>query len=141
MASEEFSLPVKVYIEDTDAGGIVYHANYLKFMERARTEFISQLGYHKPALLDGGLLLVVHSMALEFKQAATLAENLLATAAVKKVARTYVVFEQGVRKAVDESSICCRADVKIACVEKSSLKPAPMPESLRQALLKNLPLN
>lgn len=131
----EFLLPVKVYIEDTDAGGIVYHANYLKFMERSRTEFFSQFGYEKPATLENGLLLVVHSMNIEFLGAARLGDALNATTQVTKVKRTYVVFEQTVRKQED---ILCRADVKIACVTKDDLKPVPMPEKMKALLLENL---
>lgn len=133
----EFSLPIKVYIEDTDAGGIVYHANYLKYMERARTEFISQLGYDKPALLDGGLLLVVHSMTIDFRQAATLAEKLVAKAAIDRVARTYVVFNQVVVRESDVTESLCQARVKIACVHKVSFKPAAIPGPLRSALLES----
>lgn len=57
---QPFNIPVRVYIEDTDAGGIVYYVNYLKYMERSRTEFLRGFGYDKPAILKGGLLLVVH---------------------------------------------------------------------------------
>ena len=61
----EFCMPMRVYIEDTDAGGIVYYANYLKFMERARTELMRSLGYGKPALFDG-LQLVVHEVQVKY---------------------------------------------------------------------------
>lgn len=127
----EFSLPVKVYIEDTDAGGIVYHANYLKFMERSRTEFITQLGYDKPATLDNGLLLVVHSMQIDFQKAATLGDTLDVSTRVKKVARSYVEFEQVVSR--DGESLC-RADLKVACVNKNGMKPKALPADLREAL-------
>lgn len=127
----EFSLPVKVYIEDTDAGGIVYHANYLKFMERSRTEFITHLGYENPATLGNGLLLVVHSMKIDFLQAAILGDKLDASTQVKKVARSYVEFEQIVRRAGDS---LCRADVKVACVSNTNMKPTAMPGGLRDAL-------
>lgn len=127
----EFSLPIKVYIEDTDAGGIVYHANYLKFMERSRTEFITTLGYDKPATLENGLLLVVHSMDIRFLQAAVLGDSLVATTRVKKVARTYVEFEQQVKRA---EQVLCRADVRVACVQKNEMKPRPMPADLRESL-------
>lgn len=127
----EFSLPIKVYIEDTDAGGIVYHANYLKFMERSRTEFITTLGYDKPATLENGLLLVVHSMDIQFLQAAVLGDSLMATTRVKKVARTYVEFEQQVKRA---EQVLCRADVRVACVQKNEMKPRPMPADLRESL-------
>lgn len=130
----EFSLPVKVYIEDTDAGGIVYHANYLKFMERSRTEFISRLGYDNPATLENGLLLVVHSMQIDFLRAAVLGEELAVSTQVKKVARSYVEFEQIVRRAGDS---LCRADVKVACVGKTTMKPTAMPKGLREALVNN----
>lgn len=130
-ALAEFSLPIKVYIEDTDAGGIVYHANYLKFMERSRTEFITTLGYDKPATLENGLLLVVHSMDIQFVQAALLGESLLATTRVKKVARTYVEFEQLVMR---DEQVLCRADVRVACVQQSEMKPRPMPAGLRESL-------
>ncbi|MGH1471493.1 MAG: tol-pal system-associated acyl-CoA thioesterase [Cellvibrionaceae bacterium] len=128
----EFFLPVKVYIEDTDAGGIVYHANYLKFMERSRTEYFSQFGFHKPATLDNGLLLVVHSMNIEFLGAARLGDQLQATTEVLKVKRTYVVFEQ---KVLLEEKVLCRAEVKIACVTKEHLKPSPMPKKMTELLL------
>ena len=127
----EFSLPVKVYIEDTDAGGIVYHANYLKYMERSRTEFITRLGYDKPATLENGLLLVVHSMNIEFLQAATLGQELEVFTRVQKVARSYVEFEQVVSRA---EVALCRADVKVACVTKEKMKPSAMPAELRNSL-------
>jgi 4-hydroxybenzoyl-CoA thioesterase len=127
----EFSLPVKVYIEDTDAGGIVYHANYLKFMERSRTEFITRLGYDKPATLENGLLLVVHSMRIDFQRAAVLGDELSVSTQVRKIARSYVEFEQIVRRSGDS---LCRADVKVACVSRQAMKPAAIPSGLRAAL-------
>jgi 4-hydroxybenzoyl-CoA thioesterase len=135
----EFSLPVKVYIEDTDAGGIVYHANYLKFMERSRTEFITRLGCDRPATLGNSLLLVVHSMRIDFLQAGVLGEQLEVATRVRKVARSYVEFEQIVRRAGGAS--LCRADVKIACVKKPALKPAAMPDNLRDLLQSALVLS
>ncbi|GAB1267921.1 tol-pal system-associated acyl-CoA thioesterase [Aurantivibrio infirmus] len=131
----EFSLPLKVYIEDTDAGGIVYHVNYLKFMERSRTEFITQLGYDKPATIEGGMLLVVHSMAINFLQPAKLGELLLATTETTKLARSYVVFDQAVKR---EDHVLCSAEVKVACVSQANMKPTAMPAALRDALLQSL---
>ncbi len=128
----EFLLPVKVYIEDTDAGGIVYHANYLKFMERSRTEYLSQFGYDKPATLDNGLLLVVHSMNIEFLGAARLGDQLQASTSVLGVKKTYVVFEQ---KVMLGEKVLCRAEVKVACVTKEHLKPSPMPKNMQELLL------
>ncbi|MCW8194673.1 tol-pal system-associated acyl-CoA thioesterase [Proteobacteria bacterium 005FR1] len=127
----EFSLSVKVYIEDTDAGGIVYHANYLKFMERSRTEFITRLGYDKPATLENGLLLVVHSMRIDFQRAAVLGDELSVSTEVRKIARSYVEFEQIVSRSGDS---LCRADVKVACVNRDGMKPTAIPVGLREAL-------
>ena len=121
----EFSLPVKVYLEDTDAGVIVYHVNYLKYMERARTEFLSQLGYDKPAILASGLMLVVHSMELKFLAPATLSEQLHATARVLKLGRTNVVFEQHVKRGEQK---VCSAEVRVACISQSEHKPKAMPQ-------------
>lgn len=126
-----FSLPVKVYLEDTDAGGIVYHVNYLKYMERARTEFLSRLGYDKPAILASGLMLVVHSMDIVFARPATLGEQLHATAAVQQLARSYVVFAQEVRRG-DEC--LCRAKVKVACITQDTHRPKAMPDEVRHFL-------
>ena len=130
----EFSYPFKVYLEDTDAGGIVYHANYLKFMERGRTEFLISIGFPKPALLEGGLLLVVHSMNIQFLRPAKLGDNLQVTTKLNKLARTYVNFLQKVSSAGPDSQLLCEAEVKIACVEHTALKPCVMPEALRAAL-------
>ena len=74
-----FSFPVRVYIEDTDAGGIVYYVNYLKYMERSRTEFLRSLGYDKPAILEGGLLLVVHTAQVNYRRSARLDDQLQVT--------------------------------------------------------------
>jgi len=127
----EFSLPIKVYIEDTDAGGIVYHANYLKFMERSRTEFFTQLGYDKPATLEEGLLLVVHGMKIDFVGAARLGDLLRATTAILQIKRTYVVFEQQVSLG---DRLLCRAEVKVACVTRETMKPSAMPKAMQQVL-------
>jgi 4-hydroxybenzoyl-CoA thioesterase len=130
----EFFHPVTVYLEDTDAGGIVYHANYLKYMERGRTEFFSQLGFAKPALLDGGLLLVVHSMNIQFIRAAKLADRLQVGVKLNKLARTYVNLLQNVSISGADAQQICEAEVKIACVNRDTLKPCAMPDDLRQVL-------
>ena len=80
MSAAEFSHKLRVYIEDTDAGGIVYYVNYLKFMERARTEFMRTLGYRKSAIFDSGLMFVVRDMAVNYRLPARLDDELEATA-------------------------------------------------------------
>lgn len=132
----EFHLPLRVYIEDTDAGGIVYYVNYLKFMERARTEFMRGLGYDKPALPEGGLLLVVHSANVQYRLPARLDDALQVSAAISKLARTYVVFRQCVYRA---GELLCEADIKVACVQQAGMRPAALPVEMRQRIGRYLP--
>ncbi len=119
-----FSIPLRVYIEDTDAGGIVYYVNYLKYMERSRTEFLRSLGYHKPAILDGGLLLVVHSAQINYRRSARLDDQLQVTAQIEKLARTNVEFKQQVLR---EDELLCEGLIRIACVDATSMKPRALP--------------
>ncbi len=134
MMSKEFQLPVRVYIEDTDAGGIVYYVNYLKFVERSRTELLRSLGYGKTAVLEEGLLLVVHSLDAQYLAPARLDDELVVTAAIGKVARSYVVFEQEVRKG---QQVLCKATAKVACVN-GQMKPTALPNYIHNALMNYL---
>jgi 4-hydroxybenzoyl-CoA thioesterase len=128
--NNEFQHPIRVYIEDTDAGGIVYYVNYLKFIERSRTELLRSLGYGKTAILDDGLLLVVHSLEAQYLAPAKLDDEVIATATVKKLAKSYVVFEQQVRR---DGQVLCSATAKIACVS-SEMKPTALPAHLYQSI-------
>lgn len=120
----EFLLPIRVYLEDTDAGGIVYYVNYLKFMERARTEMLRSLGFEFAQLEAEGLQFVVHSVSANYRKPARVDDELTVTASVQQLARTYVVFHQQVRRDAD---ILCDAQVKVACVDTAHLKPAALP--------------
>lgn len=132
----EFSTQIRVYIEDTDAGGIVYHVNYLKFMERARTEFMRSLGFGKTAVRDDGGLLVVHSLQTEYRAPAKLDDELVATAKVIQLGRATMIFEQRVLRG---DQLLCTGQVKIACVNKNSLGPMAMPEAIRLAVRATMP--
>jgi 4-hydroxybenzoyl-CoA thioesterase/acyl-CoA thioester hydrolase len=127
---QEFQIPVRVYIEDTDAGGIVYYVNYLKFVERSRTELLRSLGYGKTAILEEGLLLVVHSVEAQYLAPARLDDELMVSTVVSKVARSYVVFEQEVRR---QGQVLCRVTAKVACVN-DSMKPTALPEYVRHSI-------
>lgn len=124
-------LPVRVYIEDTDAGGIVYYVNYLKFMERARTEFIRTLGYGKAVFFADDLMFVVHSLQLNYRASALLDDELIVTASVKKVSRAAIVFSQSVLRG---KKVLCEGEVKVACVHRHNQKPAPIPTALLEQL-------
>jgi len=132
MSSTCFKTPIRVYIEDTDAGGIVYYVNYLKYMERARTEFFRALGYAKPAFIASGLLIVVASVEVDYKKPAKLDDDLRATAEVIRLAKTYVVFEQ---KILRNEEVLSAAKVKVACVGAENVRPAALPEDVRDKLL------
>ena len=130
----EFSITVRVYIEDTDAGGIVYYVNYLKYMERCRTELLRSFGYGKAAMLDGGLLLVVKSAQIDYRKPARLDDELIITAAPKKVARTYTVVKQAV---YCNDKCLCEGEIKIACVSGGEvMRPAALPEDIYEKLKK-----
>jgi 4-hydroxybenzoyl-CoA thioesterase len=124
-----FAIPVRVYIEDTDAGGIVYYVNYLKFMERSRTEFLRALGYDKPAILEGGLLLVVHSATINYRRPARLDDLLQVSAYPEKLARTYIEFHQQVTRG-DE--VLCEGVIRIACVQAATMKPCALPADIHR---------
>lgn len=137
MVSEksEYQMPLRVYIEDTDAGGIVYYVNYLKFMERARTEFLRDLGFAKTAVLEDGKLLVVHSLNTQYKRPALLDESLTVTAKVTKLARAAITFEQNILR---NGELLCTGEVKIACVEPAtatqSMRPSALPNDMYSAI-------
>ena len=127
----EFQWPLRVYIEDTDAGGIVYYVNYLKYMERARTECIRSVGFDKPAILDDDKLFVVHSANVCYLRPALLDDELTATATISKLARSYMVFSQSIVRAGEP---ICSGDIKVACVDRQSMKPVAIPVEVYQAL-------
>ena len=120
-----FAVDVRVYIEDTDAGGIVYYVNYLKFMERARTEFMRSLGYGKTAIFSDDKMFVVHSANVQYLGAARLDDELSVTAVPLKVARSNIIFEQSVFRG---GELLCRGEVRIACVDRATQKPCAMPD-------------
>jgi len=137
MATKEFSSKVRVYIEDTDAGGVVYYVNYLKFMERARSDYLRALGFAKPALLTDELLLVVASANIDYKRSAKLEDLLSVSACADKVARSYVIFSQTVTRMMEDSTeeLLASGTIKVACVHRDTMKPMPMPLPLREALM------
>lgn len=118
-------------MEDTDAGGIVYHVNYLKFMERARTECLRALGFDKQFLFEQESMFVVHSLSVDYKAPAQLDQALKVEAHIMQLRRTSIIFRQNIYRA-DE--LLCLATVGIACVSKSTMRPAAMPDVMYKAL-------
>ena len=128
---QRFEMPVRVYVEDTDAGGIVYYVNYLKYMERARTEWFRALGFEKPALFGDNLMFIVHSLNINYRRPARLDDALTATAALVKPGRSFFIMAQSVLRG-DE--LLCEAEVKVACVTRDTMKPSAIPAQIRAAV-------
>lgn len=122
----------RVYYEDTDAGGIVYYVNYLKFMERARTERLRHLGYAQSQLAGENLLFVVHSAEARYHAPAKLDDEIFVTAEVVELNRASLRFRQQVRRTTDEA-LLCEGRFVVACVRADNLKPCAIPEALRAA--------
>ena len=130
-----FTWPVRVFIEDTDAGGIVYYVNYLKFMERARTEYLRNLGFGKEAIFNESVVFVVKHVDVDYKLPAKLDDELEVSAVVVEKSGATIVFEQRVEKKTRHGNeLLCLAIVKIACVNRQSLKPTRIPKMMLQAL-------
>jgi 4-hydroxybenzoyl-CoA thioesterase len=127
----EFGLPLRVYVEDTDAGGIVFYVNYLKYMERARTEFMRAKGFAKNEIMNDALMFVVSELKTKYLRSARLDEQLFVTATVIAAAKVSIVFEQRVYR---DQELLCDAQVKVACVDRVSLKPKRIPQALLAAL-------
>ena len=125
--SKEFSLPLRVYIEDTDAGGIVYYVNYLKFMERARTEYMRSLGFGKSFIFSHDLMFVVKDVQIEYLHPARLDDELTATAAVAEVGGASMRMRQSVTRG---EQVLVTALVRIASVDRHQLKPVRMPAEM-----------
>jgi 4-hydroxybenzoyl-CoA thioesterase len=122
----EFRLPIRVYVEDTDAGGIVFYANYLKFMERARTELMRSLGFDKPALFDG-LQFVVHEVALKYHSPAVLDDEIIVTAVLSKATRATFEMTQQVFRGEE---LLVEGSIKVACIDARTKRPKGMPKNM-----------
>ena len=119
-----FSWPVRVYYEDTDAGGVVYHSNYLKFMERARTEWLRHLSFERDEL---NLIFVVCSAQLDFKKPAKLNDLLTITSEVVKIGRGSFEVAQTITL---DSITLVRGLIKVACVNPHTFRPVAIPKAL-----------
>ncbi|MEW8505300.1 MAG: tol-pal system-associated acyl-CoA thioesterase [Candidatus Thiodiazotropha sp.] len=128
--SHSFVWPVRVYYEDTDAGGVVYYANYLKFMERARTEWLRSLGFEQDQLLQrDGIIFAVREVEVGYHHPARFNDALEIVAMLAKKGRASLTFAQEVIRTSD-AQLLCRATIKIACVDMKTMRPTPIPKRL-----------
>jgi acyl-CoA thioester hydrolase len=127
-----FNWPVRVYWEDTDAGGVVYYANYLKFMERARSEWLRSFGFEQDALRDeSGVVFVVRRVAIDYLAPARFNDSLEVSVTLTEVGRASL----GISQTIATGSIrLASAEVKLACVDALGFKPVRIPAPILQAL-------
>ena len=129
----EFRWPVRVYYEDTDSGGVVYYANYLKFMERARTEWLRSLGFEQDRMAsEVGIIFAVTEAELKFRRPARFNDALTVTAQVIERRRVSLRFAQAVYR---DDELLCEGRVQIASLDSARFSPRPIPE----ALLREIP--
>jgi acyl-CoA thioester hydrolase len=134
---QHFILPIRVYYEDTDSSGVVYYANYLKFMERARTEFLRALGYEQDVLIrDQGVLFAVRSITIEYNKPARFNDLLHVSVNCVQSGRVRISFAQTVTRPRDdgENDILTTGIIKVASLDAITFKPKPIPRNLRQDL-------
>ncbi|MCQ8103327.1 tol-pal system-associated acyl-CoA thioesterase [Methylomonas sp. SURF-2] len=129
---KDFSWPVRVYYEDTDAGGVVFYANYLKFFERARTEMLRSCGFEQDRLMAlDKLIFVVRSVSIDYLKPARFNEQILVGAKIIEIKKTSLIFEQTITRQQD---VLCNGKVRIACLDAQSMKPTPIPIAILEQI-------
>lgn len=132
MSDTVFTFPVRVYYEDTDAGGIVYYANYLKFFERARTEWLRALGIEQDLLLSKNVAFVVAQVLMDNKKPARFNELLTVSSQISTLKQASMVFEQKICNSATE--LVCSAQIKVACVSLPGMKARAIPAEVAGVL-------
>jgi acyl-CoA thioester hydrolase len=122
---------IRVYYEDTDAAGIVYYANYFRFLERGRTEFLRILGHEQNALMAEGIAFAVRSVSAEFLKPARLDDQLSVETSIAALGRAQLTFAQCVRR---DAELLLEAKVRVACIDPTRGRPIPMPQALYRQL-------
>lgn len=129
-STHRFVLPVRVYYEDTDSGGVVYYANYLKFMERARTEWLRSIGFEQDRLLEqDGIIFAVRQVEVGYHQPAHFNDALEVSASLSQKGRASLSFYQEVVRS-SNLQLLCKGVIKIACVDIKNMRPTPIPKKL-----------
>lgn len=130
----EFSWPIRVYYEDTDLGGVVYYANYLKFMERCRTEWLRAYGFEQDELIrDLDVIFAVKKIDLEYILPARFNDELQVSARVIEFGRASMTLAQEITRQ-NETGVLCKGKVKIASLKATTFKPCAMPPAIREIL-------
>ena len=126
-----FSWPVRVYYEDTDLGGVVYYANYLKCLERARSEWLRHLGVSQSRLLEAErLLFAITAVEVRYLKPARLEDDLTVTVELDRLRRASMSFRQEIYRGGDGQELLCTAQVTAACLDADTMRPRPLPAHL-----------
>ncbi|SCC31324.1 tol-pal system-associated acyl-CoA thioesterase [Gilliamella intestini] len=125
---KQYKWNARVYYEDTDAGGVVYHARYLAFFERARTEILRKVGINQQMLLQEGVAFVVKKMDINYHFPARLDDMLAITTSIEQVRKASIIFKQTILN--QNNQVISTADVLIACVNITKMKPCGLPKLL-----------
>ncbi len=132
--SSGFRWPIRIYYEDTDSGGVVYHSNYLKFMEQARTEWLRSLSIEQDELIQQtGVLFAVQKLSIDYKSAARFNDALLVVTKLTKVSGASMELNQVITND-RESVIICVADIKIVSLQAMSFKPCALPKIVKNKI-------
>lgn len=128
-----FEWPVRVYYEDTDAGGVVYYANYLRFLERARTEWLRHLGFGQESLMrDSGILFAVRRVEIDYLLPARFDDSLVVESTVAALTRASLTFHQRILRAPD--CVLSVAAVKVVCLDGDRFRPTAIPPDIHEKL-------
>lgn len=119
---------LRIHIEDTDCTGVVFHSNYLNFMERARSEWIDSLGFGVPWQKENELLFLIHSLNMQFLKPARVHERVEVVSSVKSIRPASIIFDQRLRLSAMPDKILCKAEIKLVCVD-FDLHPKVLPEA------------
>lgn len=136
-----FEWPLRVYIEDTDAGGIVYYANYLKFFERARSEWLRTLGFNQQELMEQGARFVVRDLNIRYRKPAILDEEIIATVEVSALTKAGMTLNQCVFRRSDSdinneqpnNEVLAEAEVRVACIDETG-RPMAIPGQVAEQI-------
>jgi len=126
-----FKWPLRVYYEDTDSGGVVFYANYLSFMERARTEYLRHFGFEQDQLIEQqNTIFAVRSVQLDYLSPARFNDQLMVTAKIIELKKASMLFEQTIYRQNQPETILCQGQVRIACLRADTFKPTAIPDAI-----------
>lgn len=129
---KEFCYPIRVYYEDTDFAQVVYHANYLKFMERARTEWLREMGFDQDQLLQQDIIFAVTDLQIRYLKSARFNDQLMVVSRITDCGYIQATFEQQIYQKNNREQLLSEAKVKVACLRFSNMKPVKLPQKVKE---------